>query len=84
MAERKSGAEQGDVDAFLAGIDQEQRRSDAAKLVALMQRHTGQPPRMWPGDIAGFGQYHYRYASGTKATPASSASRRANRSSVST
>lgn len=64
MGERKSGAEQGDVGAFLGGIDHEQRRSDAAKLVALMQLHTGQPPRMWPGDIVGFGQYHYRYASG--------------------
>lgn len=39
------------------------RREDARKLVDVMERITGEEPRMW-GSIVGFGQYHYRYASG--------------------
>jgi hypothetical protein len=30
----------------------------------LLQEITGEPPAMWAQSIVGFGQYHYRYASG--------------------
>jgi hypothetical protein len=32
-------------------------------MVELMRRATGETPQMW-GTIVGFGQYHYKYASG--------------------
>ena len=54
----------GDVGAFIASIPDPRRRADASLLVELMQRATGQPPRMWGSSIIGFGRYHYRYASG--------------------
>ena len=54
----------GDVAAFLAGVPHEVRRRDAHMLVELMQRVTGEPPRMWGTSIVGFGRYHYRYATG--------------------
>lgn len=64
MAEQKTRPGDTDVGSFLAQIEDEQRRRDAGQLVELMQRLTGEPPVMWGGSIVGFGQYHYRYASG--------------------
>lgn len=64
MAEQKTRPGDTDVGSFLAQIEDEPRRRDAAQLVELMQRLTGEPPMMWGGSIVGFGQYHYRYASG--------------------
>jgi hypothetical protein len=40
------------------------RREDAAQLLALFAEETGFAPQLWPGGIAGFGRYAYRYASG--------------------
>lgn len=53
----------GEVQAYLEGVASRKRRQDAHTLLALMERVTGEQPRMW-GSIVGFGSYHYRYASG--------------------
>ncbi len=53
-----------DVGAFVAGVEHDVRRRDAVTLVELMQRATGEPPRMWGPSIVGFGSYHYVYESG--------------------
>ncbi|WP_421741275.1 DUF1801 domain-containing protein [Cellulomonas sp.] len=53
-----------DVDAFVAAVEHPVRRRDAERLIALMSRITGEPPRLWGPTIVGFGSYHYRYASG--------------------
>jgi hypothetical protein len=49
-----------------AGLDEvtpQKRRRDAQTLLELMARVTGEAPRLW-GSVIGFGQYHYKYASG--------------------
>ena len=51
------------VRTYLDGVTPEKRRRDAEKLLELMARVTGEPPRLW-GTIIGFGQYHYKYRSG--------------------
>lgn len=51
------------VDDFLAGVVPARRQQDADALVHVMRRVTKTDPVMW-GSIVGFGQYHYRYASG--------------------
>ena len=53
-----------DVDAFVAAVEHPVRRRDAERLIALMSRITGEPPRMWGPTLVGFGSYHYRSASG--------------------
>ena len=53
-----------DVDAFLAGVDDEQKREDSRTLCRMLAEETGEPPRMWGESIVGFGTYHYTYASG--------------------
>jgi Domain of unknown function (DU1801) len=52
-----------DVQTYLETVASPKRRRDATTLVELMQRVTGVQARMW-GTVVGFGQYHYRYASG--------------------
>ena len=53
----------GPVRTYLDGVTPEKRRRDAEKLLELMARVTGEPPRVG-GSIIGFGQYHYKYQSG--------------------
>lgn len=53
----------GDVDEFISRVAPAVRRRDAATLVALMRRVTGDEPVLW-GTIIGFGDYRYRYESG--------------------
>lgn len=64
MAEQKTRPTSSDIGAFLNGLDGDKRR-DAEALIVLMSEATGRPPILW-GSMVGFGQYHYRYASGTQ------------------
>ena len=52
------------VDDFIASIEHPTRRKDALLLVELFSKTTGFSPKMWGDSIVGFGQYHYRYATG--------------------
>jgi hypothetical protein len=51
------------VQAYLEGIIPEKRRRDAARLLELLTRVTGQQPEINKGMVA-FGSYHYTYESG--------------------
>lgn len=42
----------------------EQQKEDSIELIGLMQEVSGCEPRMWGPTIVGFGNYHYKYASG--------------------
>jgi len=53
-----------DVAAFLDKLSDAGQRADAHALIALFQRLSGAPPKMWGESIIGFGRYHYRYGSG--------------------
>lgn len=64
MAELKTKRNDGSVTAFLNDIADEQRRRDAVAVMALMQQVTKAKPVMWGTSIVGFGEYHYKYASG--------------------
>ena len=64
MSEPKTKPTEVSAESHIAAITNEEQRSDARTLVALMRRVTGQEPRMWGPSIVGFGSYHYKYASG--------------------
>jgi hypothetical protein len=51
------------VQAFLETVEPEQKRQDAFAILEIMRQATGLEPVLW-GKIVGFGQYHYKYASG--------------------
>ena len=64
MSGNKTTPTDAGVSAFLAAIEDDQRREDCRTLLALMGRITGKPAVMWGPSIVGFDTYHYRYESG--------------------
>ena len=64
MAETKTKPTAVAVDTFIDAVPNQQRREDAKKVRAMMERVTGEPARMWGPSIIGFGTYHYKYESG--------------------
>jgi len=64
MAENKTKPNTKNVHTFLEEIADPVKQSDSKKLVQLMKDITGSEPVMWGDSIVGFGDYHYKYASG--------------------
>lgn len=64
MAETKTKPTQVSVEEFIEGVEPASKREDGKVLDALFRKVTGEAPRMWGPTIVGYGQYHYRYASG--------------------
>ncbi len=64
MAENKTKPTRGSVEKFLSRIKDEKVRRDTFALLEVFQQVTKEEPKMWGSSIVGFGQYHYRYASG--------------------
>ena len=64
MYELKTKETDASVEVFLDSIEDEQRREDCKAVAQLMQQVTKEKPKMWGSSIVGFGQYHYKYASG--------------------
>jgi hypothetical protein len=67
LAELKTKKTGASVSAFLNGLADPEQREDARRVLALMKKVTGLPPRMWGPSIVGFGSYRYRYPSGREA-----------------
>ena len=64
MGGNKTQATSALVEAYLDGIADERRRTDAKELASLMARATGSVATMWGSSIVGFGCHHYVYDSG--------------------
>ena len=52
------------VEAFLVTIKPAQKQADCFEILAIMTEITGLKPKMWGKSLVGFGDYHYKYASG--------------------
>ena len=68
MAEIKTKPTGATVDSFIDAVPSEERREDAKKVRAMMERLSGRPAAMWGPSIIGFGTYHYKYDSGHEGT----------------
>ena len=64
MSSNKTVETDDSVENFINAVDNEQKRRDSWDLIALMKDITGSEPKMWGSSLVGFGQYHYKYASG--------------------
>ncbi len=64
MAEIKTKVNDASVESWLDGAEPPERAAAARAVIALMQRVSGQEPKMWGSSIVGVGSYHYRYESG--------------------
>ncbi len=64
MSGNKTLRTRASVAKYIAGITPEKRQAEARLLLPLFERATGFKPAMWGSSIIGFGEYHYKYASG--------------------
>ncbi len=64
MAELKTKPTGEDVTQFLNALSDEKKRQDCFTLIELMRQATGKEPKIWRGGMVGFGDVHYKYASG--------------------
>lgn len=64
MAENKTKPTEATVESFLDAKTDAKTRRDSEALISLMEKITGEKPKMWGPSIIGFGQYHYKYESG--------------------
>ncbi len=63
-AENKTQPTDVTADTFLASVEPERKREEAHQLDQLFREVTGWKPVMWGPSIIGYGQYHYKYATG--------------------
>lgn len=52
------------IDFIISNVANEQKKADSFRLIELLQKWSGSEPKMWGPTIIGFGNYHYKYASG--------------------
>ena len=64
MSELKTKQNDGDVESFLNGVEDEAKRRDCHTIMEIMRKIAKGPPKMWGTSVVGFGNYHYTYASG--------------------
>ena len=64
MAENKTQPTTKSVPEFLEQIEDPKRRADCIAVAGLMEKLSGSKPKMWGDSIVGFGDYHYKSASG--------------------
>ena len=70
MAENKTKPTAQSVSQFIQGLESASRQAEAATLIEMMERATGEKPKMWGPSIIGFGKVAYAYESGrTGETP---------------
>src|SRR6187431_2028473 len=64
MAETRTKPTDASVDAYLASRASAGQLADCRAIMAICNRVTKQPPKMWGPSIVGYGSYTYRYESG--------------------
>ena len=64
MSENKTQKTDASVIDFLNSIPDEKKRQDCLTVFEIMRQVTGLEPKMWGASIVGFGDVHYKYASG--------------------
>ena len=64
MADLKTKENDANVEAFLQNVEDEKKREDSFKVLALIEDVTGQKAKMWGASIVGCGSYRYKYATG--------------------
>ncbi len=64
MTKNKTLATDASVDAYIASRANEQQAADCRALMAMFNKLTGEPAKMWGPSIVGNGSYRYTYESG--------------------
>jgi len=62
--ENKTKPQQASVHEFINRLDDARMKEDCRELSAFMEKLTGSGPVLWGESMVGFGNFHYKYASG--------------------
>lgn len=60
VADIKTKENDASVEAFIAGVPDEQKRQDCYTLLKLMEKATKEKPKMWGASLIGFGNLRYK------------------------
>jgi uncharacterized protein DUF1801 len=63
-AKNKTKPTDASVEDYVSSKANEQQRTDCRELMALLEKITQLPPKMWGPSIVGYGSYRYTYESG--------------------
>lgn len=63
-AQNKTQVTKTEPSEFIAAVEPEKKKQDAATLLEFFNKITGLKPQMWGPSIIGYGRYHYKYESG--------------------
>jgi hypothetical protein len=63
-AELKTKRSEASVESFLKTLSDSQQQTDSRIIVSMMQKISGDPPKMWGPAIIGFGNMTLKYDSG--------------------
>ena len=63
-AKLKSGKTEASVTDFLNTVKDDDKRRDSFAILDIMQKATGDKPKMWGSSIVGFGEVSLKYESG--------------------
>ena len=66
MAELKTKKSDASVKKFLDSVPDQKKRQDSFVILDLMKKITKEEPKMCEPSIVGFGNYHYKYESGSE------------------
>lgn len=66
MAEQKTKPTNVSIGDFINTVEDETKRDDSYSLLKIMKEVTGEEAVMWGPSIIGFGNYHYKYPTGTE------------------
>lgn len=64
MSRNKTTETENPVEHFIDAVDDDKKRKDSEEILAIMKKITKSKPKMWGSSLVGFGNYHYKYASG--------------------
>jgi hypothetical protein len=64
MADLKTKKTDQNVDQFVQSVENDMRKADSLKILKILSEIMPEPPKMWGPSIVGFGEYHYKYATG--------------------
>ncbi|NER11915.1 DUF1801 domain-containing protein [Leptobacterium flavescens] len=64
MSQNKTRPTESSVEAFLNTVEDETKLKDSFVILELMKKITGEKPVLWGNSLIGFGEVHYKYASG--------------------
>jgi len=64
MAELKTVKNDQPVDLFLQKVEDPNKRQDSYTILEMMENITGEKAKMWGDSLVGFGDIHYKYATG--------------------